>query len=104
MRWYWKAYAPDANDDDPELAPLAARSAAHLAPAIIAWTHADVLRDDGLAYARTLEDAGVAVRTIECAGMVHGFLRWSGAVPAARTCIDAICDAAKPLLHGDARL
>ncbi len=25
MRWYWKAYAPNADPDDPELAPLAAR-------------------------------------------------------------------------------
>ena len=104
MRWYWKAYAPDARGDDAELAPLVADSCAQLAPAIIAWTHADVLRDDGLAYARKLEAAGVPVRTIECPGMVHGFLRWTGAVPAARACIDAICAAAKPMLHGDARL
>jgi hypothetical protein len=34
--------------------------------------------------------------------MIHGFLRWSGAVPAARSCIDVICAAAKPLLHASA--
>lgn len=104
MRWYWTAYAPDASSDDPELAPMSAESCAQLAPAIIAWTHADVLRDDGLAYARKLEAAGVPVRTIECPGMVHGFLRWTGAVRAAGPCIDAICAAAKPVLHGHARL
>ena len=102
MRWYWKAYAPNGDPDDPELAPLAAREHSALAPAIIAWVHADVLRDDGLAYARKLEAAGVSARTIECPGMIHGFLRWSGAVPAARTCIDAICAAARPVLHGPA--
>ena len=100
MRWYWSAYAAQAGVDDPELAPLAASRHDALAPAIIAWTHADVLRDDGLAYARKLAAADVHARTIECPGMVHGFLRWSGAVPAARACIDAICAAAKPLLHG----
>jgi acetyl esterase len=102
MRWYWKAYAPNGDPDDPELAPLAARDHSALAPAIVAWVHADVLRDDGLGYARKLEAAGVPTRLIECPGMVHGFLRWSGAVPASRTCIDAISAAAKPVLHGTA--
>ena len=104
MRWYWRAYASGAPHDDAELSPLAATSYANLAPALIAWAHADVLRDDGLAYARRLEAAGVPVRAIECPGMVHGFLRWTGAVPAAGCCIDAICAAARPLLHGNARL
>ena len=57
---------------------------------------------NGLGYARKLDAAGVPTRLIECPGMVHGFLRWSGAVPASRTCIDAICAAAKPMLHGSA--
>ena len=104
MRWYWKVYAADARHADPELAPLAAVDCAQLAPALIAWARADVLRDDGLAYARRLEAAGVPVRTLECVGMVHGFLRWTGAVPAAVACIEAICAAAKPVLHGNARL
>jgi acetyl esterase len=103
MRWYWKAYAPNGDPDDPELAPLAARDHSALAPAIVAWNHADVLRDEDLAYARKLEAAGVATRAIECPGMIHGFLRWCGAVPAARTCIDAICAAAKPMLHGQTK-
>jgi acetyl esterase len=103
MRWHWKAYAPDGDPDDPELSPLAASDHSGLAPAIVAWVHADVLRDDGLAYARKLEAAGVPTQTIECPGMIHGFLRWSGAVPAARGCIDAICAAARPMLHGPAQ-
>src|SRR5688572_6308880 len=100
MRWYWKAYAPNADPEDPELSPLAARDHADLAPAIIAWIDADVLRDDGLAYAGKLKAAGVATAAIHCPGMVHGFLRWSGAVPASVLCLDAICAAARPALHG----
>lgn len=99
MRWYWSAYAADFDRDVPELSPLAARDFAALAPAVIASVSADVLRDDGIAYAQRLASAGVPVRVIECPGMVHGFLRWTGAVPAARTLVDAICAAAKPLLH-----
>ena len=100
MRWFWKAYAPNGDPDDAELSPLAAHSHARLAPAIVAWVHADVLRDDGLAYAHKLQAAGVAATLIECPGMVHGFLRWSGAVPASLLCLDAICAAARPALHG----
>ena len=102
MRWYWKAYAPGAEHDDPELAPIAAADHAGLAPAIIAWMHADVLRDDALGYASRLEAGGVPTTLIECPGMVHGFLRWTGAVAAATSCIDAICDMARPMLHGEA--
>jgi acetyl esterase/lipase len=49
-----------------------------------------VLRDDGLEYARRLEAARVPVRIVECAGMIHGFLRWTGEVAAARRWIDAL--------------
>jgi acetyl esterase len=99
MRWYWNAYAPGVDRAQPELSPLAAPNLAGLAPAVIASVSADVLRDDGLAYGRRLEDAGVPVTVVECPGMIHGFLRWTGAVPAARGLVDALCAATKPLLH-----
>ena len=100
MRWYWKAYAPGANPEDPELAPLSAPDLAGVAPAVVAAVPADVLRDDGLRYAERLAQAGVPVAVVECPGMIHGFLRWSGAVPAVSQLIDRICTAARPLLHG----
>jgi acetyl esterase len=100
MRWYWRAYAANADRDDPELAPLACSDLSGLAPAVIASVHADVLRDDGLRYAARLREAGVPVDIVECPGMVHGFLRWTGEVPAARPIVDAICAAARRRLHG----
>lgn len=99
MRWFWQAYAPGANLDDAELSPLAAPELAGLAPAVVASVPADVLRDEGLAYAQRLADARVPTRIIECAGMIHGFVRWSGAVPAARVLVDTLCTAARPLLQ-----
>lgn len=95
MRWYWSAYRSTAPVGDPALSPLAAPTVAGLAPAVIAVAEADVLRDDGLAYARKLADAGIATRVVHCQGMIHGFLRWTGVVPAARDWIDAIAAAAR---------
>lgn len=93
MRWYWRAYDPQGNYDDPELAPLAAPDLTGLPPAVVAVAPADVLHDEGVAYAGRLVANGVDAQVVDCAGMIHGFLRWTGAVPAAHRHIDAICGA-----------
>jgi acetyl esterase/lipase len=98
MAWYWGVYRGAAAPDAPELTPLAAASLLGLPPAVLALAEADVLRGDGIDYARRLQAAGVPVRLIDCAGMIHGFLRWTGEVPAAHFWIDAIAAAARELL------
>jgi acetyl esterase len=90
MAWYWEAYRGGASADDCELSPLSAANLERVPPAVIAVAAADVLRDDGLDYARALDAARVPVRLIECDGMIHGFLRWTAEVPAARRWIDRI--------------
>ena len=94
MRWYWDAYRAGA-DVHPELCPLSATEFAGLPPALVAIATADVLRDDGLDYARRLDAAGIAVRVIECTGMIHGFLRWTGEVQAAHRWIDIVAEAVR---------
>jgi acetyl esterase len=103
MRWYWHEYDPEGACDDPELSPLAANDVARLAPAVVAIAGADVLRDEGMAYAERLRAGGVPVRLVACDGMIHGFLRWSGAVPAVRAHVDAICAALRDLLDTRSR-
>jgi len=98
MAWYWNLYRAGATTDLPELAPLAANDVAGLAPAVIAVAESDVLRDDGVDYARRLQAAGVPTRLIRCEGMIHGFLRWTGAVPAAHRWIDALVQASGEVL------
>jgi acetyl esterase len=98
MAWYWDLYRAGASLNAPELSPIAAAKLSDLPPAVVALAAADVLRDDGCEYARRLEAAGVPTRIVDCAGMIHGFLRWTGKVPAAFFWIDAIAAAARELL------
>ena len=58
----------------------------------------DPLRDDGLRYARALEDAGVHVQSVVYEDMTHGFLRWGGVVDRAHELIAWLGDAARGLL------
>ncbi len=41
----------------------------------------DPLRDEGLAYAAKLQEAGVTVRKVACLGQIHGFSAAAGPVP-----------------------
>ena len=98
MTWYWNAYRGGVRADLPELGPLSAKSLARV-PAVVAVASADVLRDEGRDYAERLRNDGVPARLIECEGMIHGFLRWTGEVRAARGWIDAIAAAARETMR-----
>jgi acetyl esterase len=100
MAWYWEAYRAGAAIDAMEFSPLAGADLSRLPAAVIAVAEYDVLRDDGVDYASALVAAGVPVRVVHCEGMIHGFLRWAGPVPAVRTWIDAIATAARNALAG----
>ena len=98
MAWYWDVYRGGALPATPELGPLAAEDLSGLAPAVIAIAENDVLRDDGVDYATRLNAAGVPTRLIRCDGMIHGFLRWTGAVPGAYQWIDMVLRASREAL------
>jgi acetyl esterase len=98
MAWYWDAYCAGAAKETAELSPLAASDLSELAPAIIVVAGHDVLRDDGVEYARRLAQAGVATSLINCVGMIHGFARFTGAVRASLQWIDVVTAAARASL------
>lgn len=62
---------------DPHVAPIYAASHHDLPPALLLTAEYDPLRDEGRAYARKLEAAGVDVRHVEYPGMPHLFFQLS---------------------------
>ncbi|MDT7592675.1 MAG: acetyl esterase [Pseudonocardiales bacterium] len=89
MQWFWAHYlgAQDL-DKDPYACPLRADSLVGLPPAYVATSEYDPLRDEGEAYARRLEEAGVAVTAKRFDGLLHGFFWMLAAVPSAAGVLD----------------
>jgi acetyl esterase/lipase len=84
MTWFMGHYlGPGDNPADPRLSPIKAESLAGLAPAVIATAGFDPLVDQGEAYARRLQAAGVPLIYRCYDNLAHGFCAFTGAVPAA---------------------
>jgi acetyl esterase/lipase len=77
MAWFWDAYLPDIERrSEPYASPLRASDGqlAGLPPAFVIVDEADVLRDEGEAYAARLRAAGVEVTTVRYDGITHDFM------------------------------
>jgi len=90
MRWYWHHYLGGADGGHPDASPLRAPTLAGVAPALVVVCEFDPLRDEGVAYAERLRQAGVPVRLSEYAGMIHGFLRMPAMIDRSREVLDEI--------------
>jgi acetyl esterase len=77
MAWFWDAYLPDLERrSEPFASPLRATDdqLEGLPPAFVIVDEADVLRDEGEAYAARLRAAGVPVTTVRYDGITHDFM------------------------------
>jgi acetyl esterase len=77
MAWFWDAYVPELERrSEPLVSPLRAsdEQLAELPPAFVIVDEADVLRDEGEAYAARLRAAGVPVTTVRYDGITHDFM------------------------------
>ena len=77
MEWFWNAYIPDrAQRSEITASPLKADidQLAGLPPAFLLVDEADVLRDEGEAYAAKLRAAGVDITTVRYGGITHDFM------------------------------
>ncbi len=88
IQWFLHHYLPDHfKRDDAYLFPLQSRDLTGLPPALIMTAEYDPLRDEGEAYAKRLQEAGVSV-TCRCVhGMMHGFSVMSGRLKKGRSAI-----------------
>jgi alpha/beta hydrolase fold len=77
MIWFWNQYTTSPGERDQITAsPLQASTEQlnGLPPALVITAEADVVRDEGEAYANKLREAGVRVTAARFQGTIHGFV------------------------------
>jgi acetyl esterase/lipase len=105
MIWFWDNYTTDGDERKQKYAsPLLAsvEELKGLPPALVQTAENDVLRDEGEAYARKLNEAGVAVTLTRYGGLIHdyGLLNPLAHIPAIKV---AMVQAAAVLKHALAK-
>ena len=90
MQWFYELYLGDGDPKDPLVSPLYAEDEdiADLPPVLVMTAEFDPLRDEGEAYARRLEQAGVSVRLKRYDGQIHGFFTLDAFLDAAKAAVD----------------
>ena len=92
--WFYDQYLDRPEDaTDPRFAPLLADDLSDLPPALVIVAGHDPLRDEGIAYAERLGQAGVEAELVNYEGMVHGFLSLADAVDQGKLAIDRVATA-----------
>lgn len=100
MKWFWDSYTTDAaKRKEIYASPLQATTEQlkGLPPTLIQVAENDVLRDEGEAYGRKLDAAGVDVTTVRYDGMIHdyGLLNVVANVPAVQAAMRQAADELK---------
>jgi acetyl esterase/lipase len=92
MKWFWDNYtAKNEHRDEIYASPLKAplSKLKGLPPALVQVAENDVLRDEGEAYARKMDEAGVPVTLVRVQGMIHdyGLLNPIASVPSVQSAL-----------------
>jgi acetyl esterase len=89
MEWFRAQYLPEGADgSDPYASPLRAEDLSGLPPAMVITAEYDPLRDEGEAFGRRLQAAGVATVARRYDGMFHGFFGMAAFLDSARRAHD----------------
>lgn len=106
IKWMFDHYCPDpAQRKEAYVSPLQAspEQLRGLPPALIQTAENDILRDEGEAYGRKLDEAGVHVTVVRYNGMIHdfGLLNALATLPATRSLfVQAAAELKKYLQEG----
>lgn len=103
MKWMWDNYITDAKQRKEKYAsPLQAslEELKGLPPALVQVAENDILHDEGVAYARKLDEAGVPTTITEYKGFIHdyGMLNPLAHIPAVQTSVQQAAVALKTAL------
>jgi acetyl esterase len=94
MKWFYEQYLREPADvGDWRASPLRADDLSGVAPALVLTAGNDVLCDEGEAYARRLQEAGVPVQLRHFPDQIHGFLTMGKIIEAAQPALDDIAAA-----------
>jgi acetyl esterase/lipase len=96
-----RLYLGEVDPADPLASPLRAASHAGLPGTLIQTARHDPLRDQGAAYAKVLEAAGVPVQLTEYRHSVHGYISVPGLVPEAAKARAEVAEALRATLSAD---
>jgi acetyl esterase/lipase len=104
MQWFWDQYTTDESERAQITAsPLRATTGqlTGLPPALVITGEADVLRDEGEAYANKLRKAGVPVTAVRFQGIIHDFVMLNALreTHAAEAAIDLAVRTLRAALH-----
>ena len=104
MQWFWDNYTTDPKQRAEIYAsPLQAslEQLKGLPPALVQTAEFDVLRDEGEAYARKLDAAGVQVTAVRYNGMIHdfGLLNVVSQIPGTRGALQQAAEALRSHLE-----
>jgi acetyl esterase len=92
MRWYWSNFLGQESDQTTSLATPVRHDLTGLPPLYLSAAGLDPLRDDTLQLAERLVVAGVPFRCDHVPGVVHGCLRMTRELDAARRMIESGAD------------
>ncbi len=91
MRWFWGLYLNDESEGaDPKASPLLRKDVGGLPPGIVVTPEYDPLRDEGEAYAKRLQEAGVDFEIWRAEGMIHDFLGMTNILPESKDAIGTL--------------
>jgi acetyl esterase len=94
MRWYWDHYLQRPEDaSNPYAAPLVAQNLKGLPPALVITAECDPLRDEGEAFAKRLQAAGVPTTYSQYDGMIHGFFGMTAVLDKGKQAVAEACAA-----------
>jgi len=83
---------------DPRASPLLAKDLTGMPPTVIVTAAFDPLRDEGEAYARALQAAGVRTSMHRAPGLIHGFINMGAVSSSAKSALQNVTHLARDLL------